>query len=60
MENHQGLIKNNKGITTGILAKHLKVTRRTIARDIENLKIAGKVRRIGSDKSGYWEIINDD
>ena len=52
------LIKNDKAITTGKLAKLLKVTRRTIARDIENLKIAGKLRRIGSDKGGHWEIVN--
>ena len=51
------LIKNDKTITTVKLAQLLKVTRRTIARDIESLKNAGKVRRIGSDKSGFWEIV---
>ena len=51
------LIKNNKTITTSKLAQQLNVTRRSIARDIENLKNAGKVKRMGSDKSGFWEII---
>ena len=40
------------------LAKALNVTRRTIARDIEKLKNEAVIKRIGSDKSGYWEIIS--
>jgi len=51
------LIKNDNAITTTKLAQLLNVTRRTIARDIENLKSAGKIRRIGSDKNGFWQIV---
>ena len=51
------LIKNNKTITTSKLAQQLNVTRRSIARDIENLKNAGKLKRMGSDKGGFWEIV---
>jgi predicted HTH transcriptional regulator len=39
------------------LAQELHVTRRSIARDIENLKNAGKLKRVGSDKGGFWEIV---
>jgi len=51
------LIKNDNAITTTKLAQILNVTRRTIARDVENLKDAGKIRRIGSDKNGFWQIV---
>jgi len=51
------LILTNKYITTTKLAQMLNVTRRTIARDIESLKNKGKIRRIGGNKGGYWEII---
>jgi ATP-dependent DNA helicase RecG len=51
------LIRQNNNITTTELSKILNVARRTIARDIDNLKNNGKVKRVGSDKGGYWEII---
>jgi ATP-dependent DNA helicase RecG len=52
-------IKKNQYITTKELAKHLKVSRRTIMRDIDQLKTRKKLKRIGGDKGGYWEIINE-
>ncbi|GHS87511.1 ATPase AAA [Synergistales bacterium] len=30
---------------------------RTVAREIKNLRLGGVIRRVGSDRSGYWEII---
>ena len=51
------LIKTNNKITTSEIAKILNVTRRTIASDIKVLKQENKVKRIGSDKFGHWEII---
>jgi len=52
-------IKKNQYITTKELAKHLKVSRRTIMRDIDQLKTRKKLKCIGGDKGGYWEIINE-
>ena len=51
------LIKDNNRVSTSELAKRLNVTRRTIARDIENLKHNNIIRRMGADKGGYWEVI---
>ncbi|ALO15586.1 HTH domain protein [Salinivirga cyanobacteriivorans] len=51
------IMQMNPTITTTELAENLKVTRRTIARDIENLKNKDKLKRIGSDKAGYWEVL---
>jgi ATP-dependent DNA helicase RecG len=50
------ILQSNQTMTTSELAEKFNVSRRTIARDIENLKRKHKLKRIGSDKSGYWEV----
>jgi len=45
-------------ITVKELAKILSVTERTIYRNLNDLKAAHKIDRVGSDKTGYWKIIN--
>ncbi|MDR2584506.1 MAG: HTH domain-containing protein [Fibromonadaceae bacterium] len=35
----------------------MKVTKRTILRDIEKLKNENSLERIGSEKGGYWKVI---
>ena len=52
------LIKENNSITTDRLAALLDKSTRTIDRQIKTLKQEGKLKRIGSDKGGYWEVIN--
>ena len=52
------LMKANKNITILELSSKLKVTDKTIKRDIAKLKNENKVQRIGSSKSGYWEILD--
>lgn len=54
------LIKKNNQIQLKELSKTLKVSTRTIRRDIEKLKSMNSLKRIGSEKSGFWKIINDD
>ena len=39
------------------LAILFKTTTRTIARHIKALKEAGELIRVGSDKTGYWQVI---
>ena len=39
------------------LAILFKVSEITIKRHIKNLRDAGELRRIGSDKTGYWQVI---
>jgi len=53
------LIKKNNQVFLKDLAITLKVSTRTIRRDIEKLKNMNRLKRIGSEKSGYWIIIND-
>jgi len=52
------LIKANQRITIDELALKLNKSRRTITRIIKKLQEDGVVSRIGSDKTGYWEIKN--
>jgi len=49
---------NNK-ITTVALATKLKVTKRTILREIELLKKDGILKRDGNEKTGSWVICKD-
>ncbi len=51
------LIKKDKKITLLELADKLEVSDKTIKRDIAKLKSDNKIVRVGSLKSGYWEII---
>lgn len=51
------LLQENNILTYDELAKLLNVNRKTITRNINTLKEKNKIKRIGSNKSGYWEII---
>ena len=53
------LIKKDKNITILQIANILGVTDKTIKRDISKLKNDNKIARVGSLKSGYWEIIDE-
>ena len=50
------LIKEHTNMTTTQMAERLGVTKRTILRDIESLKKKGFISRVGSEKTGYWEL----
>ena len=51
------LMKENNQITQIELSRKLKVNESTIKRNISKLRDRGMLRRIGSDKSGYWKIL---
>lgn len=52
------LIKQNKNITASQISEKLKISLSTTKRKIKELKEQGIIKRIGSDKTGYWEIIH--
>jgi len=54
------LIKNDGKITVNKLAGKLNVSKSTVLREIKELKENGKLERIGNEKGGHWEIINND
>ena len=50
------LISENEKITIDGLKSHFQESRRTILRDIDKLKSARIILRVGSDKTGTWLI----
>lgn len=50
-------IKANPKVTLDDLVVHLGKSRSTVARIIRQLREKGVIRRVGSDKTGYWEIL---
>lgn len=51
------LIKQNNRITSSEISEKLNISISTAKRKIKELKEEGIISRIGSDKSGYWEIL---
>ena len=41
------------------MVRVLGITRSTIQKHIANLKAAGRLRRVGPDKGGHWEVIEE-
>ena len=52
-------IIQNKTISAKKLSELLNTTDRTIEREIKKLKDMKIIERIGSDRGGYWKIINN-
>ena len=50
-------IRYNNSFTREQLANHAGLSKSTLARELASLKKQNIIRRVGSDKSGYWEII---
>jgi ATP-dependent DNA helicase RecG len=50
------LIKGNPSITRKELATHLHLTMKGIDWNLSKLKKEGRLKRIGPDKGGYWEV----
>jgi len=50
-------MRGDPEITIAGLAKNLSITDRAIKKQIEKLKAEGRIRRIGPDKGGHWEVL---
>ena len=69
MELLKGLVKSsdkiiklmlfNKYITTPELAKLIEITERSVERNIKKLRKQGKLKRIGPNKGGFWQVIDN-
>ncbi len=51
------LISNNPKITMKEISEKTNISVKGIEKQISNLKKENKLKRIGADKGGYWEII---
>ena len=50
------LITINRFINAARLAREIGVASRTVERALAELRRTGKIRRVGPDKGGYWEV----
>lgn len=53
------MMKANSEITIEELAATCEITRDGVNYHIRNLKKKNKIRRIGGDFGGHWEVIDD-
>lgn len=51
-------MRDNPGITLDGIAKLTGISRRTVAREVDRLKAEGKLKRVGSTRSGHWEVFD--
>jgi len=51
------LVKESPRITQTELVAELNISRSTVQKHLANLKASGRLRRIGPDKVGHWEVI---
>ena len=51
------LVKENPNITKQQMIEKISLSRATITRYIKKLKEQNLLKRVGSDKTGYWEIL---
>lgn len=50
-------LEKKPNITYDELVERIDTSRRTIIRQMNDLKEKGIVKRVGSDKKGHWEIV---
>ena len=48
----------NNAITTMELAELIGISQRAIAKHMATLQSSGRVRRVGPDKGGHWEVVD--
>ncbi len=51
------LIKQNKYISAKKISEILNITSRTAQRDLQKLREQNKIKRMGGDKGGYWDVL---
>ena len=51
------LIEDNPNITIDNVAELLQMNRRGIVKHFKNLQAQGIIRRVGPDKGGHWELL---
>ena len=52
------LLKDYPALTQEGMAKAIGISRQAIQKHLRNLKASGRLRRIGPDKGGHWEVID--
>lgn len=53
------LMRSNPSISTEEIGNRIGITKRAVLKQVEKLKLKGKVERIGPAKGGYWKIVGE-
>ena len=51
------IIKTNPEISAEKLSQEIGISSRAIEMQLSKLKESGRIKRVGSDKGGHWEIL---
>lgn len=51
------LINDNPNITSREIAQKLNMARSGLMKHLQSLQKSGRIRRVGPQKGGYWEVI---
>ena len=51
------LVRENPRISAARMGEQIEISKRAILKQIDKLKLVGRIRRVGSAKSGYWEVL---
>jgi ATP-dependent DNA helicase RecG len=52
------IIRQDPKVTQAGLAAGTGLTRRGVEWNLKNLKASGRIRRVGPDKGGHWEVLS--
>jgi len=50
-------LRNAPGMTISDLAEELELSTRAIEKQLQRLQNSGRLRRMGPDKGGHWEVL---
>jgi ATP-dependent DNA helicase RecG len=53
------MMKENPEVTIPIMAETLRLTTRAVEKNVAKLQAKGIVKRVGPDKGGYWEVLDN-
>ena len=53
-------MKEHPKITQSELAESLQISVKAVEKHIKNLREQGIIRRVGPDKGGHWEVIEQE
>jgi ATP-dependent DNA helicase RecG len=52
-----GMIQSDPTITIARLAQDIGISDRAVKKQLERLRAENRIRRVGPDKGGHWEVI---
>lgn len=51
------MLKGDASLSAREIEDRLEISRRTVEKKIAKLRKDGRIRRIGPDKGGHWEVV---